>query len=165
MSPARAASNAILREWCASLTGHVLSIGSSSDQDGAGTRYRDYFTQAASYTTSAPEPDGRCDRVLDVRHMPAVPDASVGVVFCSGVLEHVDDIVAAVRECWRVLVAGGIFLVGLPFQQPIHRAPQDFWRFTEYGIRYLLRAFVIEDLRAIGDPAFPTTYWVKARKA
>ena len=41
-------------------------------------------------------------------------------------------------------LAGGTFLVGVPFAQPIHRAPQDFWRFTEYGIRYLLRAFAIE---------------------
>jgi ubiquinone/menaquinone biosynthesis C-methylase UbiE len=86
-------------------------------------------------------------------------------VLCSGVLEHVDDCHRAVAECYRVLKPSGLFLVGVPFHQPIHRAPQDFWRFTEFGLRWLLRAFSIEDLRAIGPPLTPSAYWVKARKA
>lgn len=165
MSPGRAESNAILREWCAGITGTVLSIGSSSDDDGAGVRYRDYFTKADRYLTSEPTP-GACDLVLDVRCMPSMASGFTDAIFCSGVLEHVDDCHAAVRECWRILKAGGLFLVGVPFAQPIHRAPQDFWRFTEHGVRFLLRAFQIEDLRAIGDdPKAPSAYWVRARKA
>jgi SAM-dependent methyltransferase len=164
MSPGRAQSNAVLREWCPSITGTVLSLGSSSDQDGAGAKYRDYFAAADRYLTSEPTP-GRCDLVLDARAMPSMADASVDAVFCSGVLEHVDDCHAAVRECWRILKAGGTFLVGVPFAQPLHRAPQDFWRFTEFGIRFLLRAFAIEEIRAIGtDPQAPSAYWVRARK-
>jgi ubiquinone/menaquinone biosynthesis C-methylase UbiE len=97
--------------------------------------------------------------------MPEVDDDSFDAVFCSGVLEHVDDCHAAVRECFRVLKPGGVFLVGVPFQQKIHRAPQDFWRFTMYGVRYLLRAFTIDAVEAIGpDTKFPWTYWVRARK-
>jgi SAM-dependent methyltransferase len=165
MSPGRAQSNAILREWCPAITGTVLSIGSSSDKDGDGSMYREYFAKADRYLTSEPEAPTRCDLALDVRSMPAMADESVDVVFCNGVLEHVDDCHAAVRECWRILKAGGTFLVGVPFAQPLHRAPQDFWRFTEYGVRYLLRAFEIDDLRAIGaDPKAPTAYLVRARK-
>ena len=153
----------LLRAWCAGLTGDVLSIGSADDRAGNGQSYRDYFKAASSYTTS--EVDPGCDLVLDVRDMPSVPDASYDVVFCSGVLEHVDDCHAAVRECHRVLKPGGVFLVGIPFQQRIHRAPQDFWRFTEYGVRYLLRSFQIDALEAIGDdPKFPWAYWVRAIK-
>lgn len=165
MSPGRAQSNAILREWCRNITGTVLSIGSSSDQDGAGASYRDYFTSADYYYTSEPTA-GRGDLVLDVRSMPSLVDASVDAVFCNGVLEHVDDCHAAVGECWRILKLGGTFIVGVPFAQPVHRAPQDFWRFTEFGLRYLLRAFYIQDLRAIGDdPKGPSAYLARARKA
>ncbi len=163
MSPGRAESNAILRDWCAGITGRVLSIGSSSDDDGSGTPYRDYFKSASWYVTSEPTP-GTCDLVLDIREM-WLDGCSYDAIFCSGVLEHVDDCHAAVRECWRVLKTGGAFLVGVPFAQPLHRAPQDFWRFTEYGVRFLLRAFQIDDLRAIGsDPKAPSAYWVRARK-
>jgi predicted SAM-dependent methyltransferase len=121
--------------------------------------------RAAAYLTSGPGKTKGCDLVLDARWMPGIQTGSVDAVFCSGVLEHVDDCHAAVAECWRILKSGGTFLVGVPFSQPLHRAPQDFWRFTEYGVKYLLRAFVLDELRAIGeDPKAPTAYWVRARK-
>lgn len=162
MSPGRAQSNAVLRTWCPQITGTVLSIGSATDQDGAGQRYRDYFTAAERYLTSEPQPG--CDLVLDARRMPSVPDGSIDAVFCSGVFEHIDDVHAAVQECWRILKVGGTLLAGVPFAQPVHRAPQDFWRFTEYGVRFLLRAFAIEEIQAIGEPKAPSAYWVRARK-
>ena len=164
MSQARAMSDALLKCWCKGVTGDVLSIGSGSDHDGAGRTYRAYFPAAQSYTTSEVAPTPGCDLTLDVRAMPSVADASYDAVFCSGVLEHVDDCHGAVRECRRILRPGGLYLVGLPFQQRLHRVPQDFWRFTEFGIRYLLRDFDIEAIEAIGaDPKFPWTYWTRAR--
>jgi SAM-dependent methyltransferase len=158
-------SDVLLAAWCRAVTGDVLSIGSQDDADGRGRLYRDYFVSARSYTTSEVAPRPGCDRVLDVRAMPEVADESYDAIFCSGVLEHVDDCHAAVRECGRILRPGGVFLVGVPFQQRIHCAPLDFWRFTVYGVRYLLRDFELEALEAIGDDAkFPWTYWAKARK-
>jgi SAM-dependent methyltransferase len=165
VSKARTLSDALLKRWCASLTGDVLSIGSQADTDGAGKAYRAYFRAASSYTTSEVEPTPWCDLTLDARSMPSVADESYDVVFCSGVLEHVDDCHAAVKECRRILKPGGVFLVGVPFQQRIHRAPQDFWRFTEFGVRWLLREFTVEAVEALGqDPKFPWTYWARARK-
>jgi SAM-dependent methyltransferase len=165
-SKARQRSDHLLRDWCASLSGDVLSIGSKADRDGTGHTYRDYFRSARSYTTSEVAPRPECDRVLDVRAMPDVEDASFDVVFCSGVLEHVDDCHAAVAECYRILRPGGVFLVGLPFQQRLHCVPHDFWRFTRYGVEVLLRAFAVEAIEPIGDdPKFPWTYWARARKA
>ena len=145
------------------MTGDVLSVGSGDDGDGAGRGYRSYFKSARRYVTSEPEPG--CDLVLDVRAMPQIADASFDAVFCSGVLEHVDDCPAAVAECHRILRPGGLFLVGVPFQQKMHHVPQDFWRFTEFGLRYLLRAFKVEAVEAVGsDRWFPLSYWARARK-
>lgn len=165
LSPERKQSNKILRQWCADVTGDVLSIGSGGDIDKQGAHYRDYFTKATSYTTSDIDPAMDCDRLLDARKMDAVNDESYDCVFVSGVLEHVDDCHAAVNEIYRVLKPGGVFLVGVPFKQPIHRAPQDFWRFTEWGFRWLLRSFAIDDSAHLGDEAFPYGYWFKAVKA
>lgn len=155
--------NTLLQAWCADVRGDVLSIGSAGDSDKQGRSYRDYFAHAATYITSDVVPG--CDLVLDVRAMPEIASASFDAVFCSGVLEHVDDCHAAVAECHRVLKPGGVFLVGVPFNQKIHRAPLDFWRFTEFGVRYLLRAFAMRDLVTLGEPSDPAAYWARAVKA
>jgi len=165
MSQARTLSDRLLRGWCANVGGDVLSIGSGDGLDGAGDPYRSYFRNATTFTSSEVTATPGIDLVLDVRSMPQVAGESYDAVFASGVLEHVDDVNAAVSECYRILRPGGTFLVGVPFQQRIHRPPQDFWRFTVHGITYLLREFTIEALEAIGDdPKFPWTYWVRARK-
>jgi SAM-dependent methyltransferase len=167
MSRARTQSDTVIAPWCLAVTGDVLSIGSQADQDGAGKPYRAYFAHARSYTTSEVAPGRGTDLVLDVRAMPTVAACAYDAIFCSGVLEHVDDCHAAVSECFRILRPGGLFLVGVPFQQRLHRAPQDFWRFTEQGICYLLNvhAFRVEAVAPIGDdPKFPWTYWVRARR-
>lgn len=163
VSPERKASNALIRTWAADVTGRVLSIGSGGDIDKVGGHYRDYFTAASGYVTSDIVPGA--DRVLDARAMPSVADGAFDAVFCSGVIEHVDDCQAVICEVSRVLRPGGVLLVGVPFKQPLHRAPGDYWRFTEFGLRYLLRAFDVTDVRPVGDPAFPFGYWARAIKA
>ena len=113
MSPGRAESNAILRDWCSHIRGSVLSIGSGQDTDGDGATYREYFTRADLYLTSEPRLSG-CDLILDVRRMPSVEDERFDAVFCSGVLEHVDDEAKALSEIRRVLRPGGRLLVNVP---------------------------------------------------
>lgn len=167
-SQARIESNRWLRTQAAGITGRVLSIGSGDDRDGEGGRYRHYFTRCRAYTTSEPVPTPGCDLVLDVRHMPAIADAAFDCIFCSGVLEHVDDPFAAMAEMTRILRPGGVLLLGLPFRQAIHLAPTDYWRFTEHGVRVLLEryGYVVEELVAIDAtvPDFPATYWARARR-
>lgn len=165
MSLARLESNRWLVSQCANITGHVLSIGSGRDEDCEGGYYRDYFPLATSYTTSDVQPG--CTLVVDVRSMPEIPDGTYDCVFCSTVLEHVDDYQAGLREMTRILKPGGVLLLGLPFGYPLHGAPNDFWRFTEYGIRYLLRgSYEIEALTGVDltVPSLPAGYWVRARK-
>ncbi|MEZ5319969.1 MAG: methyltransferase domain-containing protein [Vicinamibacterales bacterium] len=167
-SVARIESNRWLREHAAACEGHVLSIGSRDDLDGEGHRYREYFTRATSYTTSEHVPYPGCDLVIDVRRMPEIADGRYDTVFCSGVLEHVDDYEAGMREITRITRAGGALLLGLPFRQAIHLAPTDYWRFTAFGIRVLLdrHGWDVADLAPIDQsvPDFPATYWARAVK-
>ncbi len=166
-SKQRREANAWLREHAGSIKGDVLSIGSGDDSDGQGSHYRRYFAQATSYTTSEYPDTGACDLRLDVRDMPEIPDSRYDGIFCSGVLEHVDDFAGAMGEITRILRPEGDLLLGLPFRQALHFEPQDFWRFTEYGIRYLLRDdYDILTLAPIDESVrgFPAAYWVHARK-
>ena len=166
-SRSRLESNKWLHIHCRDIKGEVLSIGAGIDSDRQGGFYRDYFPEAVSYTTSEVSDDYGCDLVLDVRSMPQINDRNYDCVYCSGVLEHVDDYHSGLAEMTRILKPGGIFLLGLPYRQAPHLVPHDYWRFTEYGIRFLLRnSFDILDLTAVDvdNTEMPAAYWVKARK-
>ena len=69
------------------------------------------------------------------------------VVLCTEVLEHLPEPRQAINEMYRVLKPGGTLLLTTRFLFPIHDAPQDYFRFTKYGLRHLLRAFEIVELR------------------
>ncbi len=163
----RKEANIWLAENCSDVKGRVLSIGSGDDADGQGKSYREYFTSADSYTTSEPFEREGIDLVLDARNMPEIESESYDCVLCIAVLEHVDNFQQAFEEITRVLKTGGTLIFGVPFRQAPHMVPYDFWRFTEYGIRYMLRdRYDILNFFANDDTIhkFPAAYKVKAVK-
>jgi hypothetical protein len=42
------------------------------------------------------------------------------------------------REIARVLAPGGSLLLIVPQEWEVHQAPHDYYRYTRYGVRYLL---------------------------
>jgi len=70
------------------------------------------------------------------------PDESFDFVISDQVLEHVEgNPQKAIDESWRVLRPGGIAIHSTCFINPIHAAPNDFWRFTPDALKLLLRKF------------------------
>ena len=80
-----------------------------------------------------------------------IADASFEVVLCTEVLEHLPEPQRAIDEIFRVLVPGGQLLLTTRFLFPIHDAPHDYFRFTKYGLRHLLRRFDIVELQEETD--------------
>lgn len=78
-------------------------------------------------------------------------DASFDVVLCTEVLEHLPEPQRAADEMFRVLRPGGTLLLTTRFLFPIHDAPHDYFRYTKYGLRHLLRRFEILELQEETD--------------
>lgn len=87
------------------------------------------------------DPDRGPDVVADVCDMNCFSDNQFDAIFAMEVLEHVREPSMAVKEMHRVLRPGGQVTISVPFILEIHDAPHDYWRFTEHGLRYLLRDF------------------------
>ncbi|RUL76741.1 class I SAM-dependent methyltransferase [Dyella choica] len=62
------------------------------------------------------------------------PDGCFDGVVCLEVLEHVPDPAIVVTQIGRVLKRGGRAWLSMPFLYPLHDAPFDFQRYTEYGL-------------------------------
>ena len=68
-------------------------------------------------------------------------ECSFDVIVICEVLEHVHSPHLAVQTLFRTLDFGGKLILSTPFILPIHEAPRDFYRFTRYGLEFLLREF------------------------
>jgi len=58
-------------------------------------------------------------------------------VLLTQVIEHLENPLTVLSEIYRVLKSDGTVIISWPFVYPIHEAPRDFYRYTEYGMRYL----------------------------
>jgi SAM-dependent methyltransferase len=72
-------------------------------------------------------------------------------IVCTEVLEHLPEPRRAIDEMFRVLRPGGSLLLTTRFLFPIHDAPHDYFRYTKYGLRHLLRQFEIIELEEETD--------------
>jgi SAM-dependent methyltransferase len=69
-----------------------------------------------------------------------LPSVHADTILMSAVLEHLERPGDALSECYRLLKPGGHLILTAPFIWPIHEAPRDFFRYSPYGLQYLLEA-------------------------
>lgn len=62
-------------------------------------------------------------------------DEQFDAIVCLEVIEHVPNPQQVLNEISRTLKKGGQVWLSMPFLYPLHDAPFDFQRFTEYGLR------------------------------
>jgi SAM-dependent methyltransferase len=86
-------------------------------------------------TMIAPEADVVDLHYPDVDiHKLAFPDGQFDFMITDQVLEHVPDPQLAMRESFRVLKQGGIAVHTTCFLNPIHKYPDDYWRFSRAAL-------------------------------
>jgi SAM-dependent methyltransferase len=68
-------------------------------------------------------------------------DSSYDVIVFSEVLEHVHFPHLAIENIHGVLSEHGRLILTVPFIFPIHERPRDYFRYTRYGLEFLLRDF------------------------
>jgi len=75
-------------------------------------------------------------------------DAAINVV----TLEHLPEPGRALKEIARTLEPGGLLLLAAPHEWEVHQAPHDYFRYTRYGLRYLLEKAGFEpvEIRPVG---------------
>jgi len=65
-------------------------------------------------------------------------DKCIDTVVSFQVMEHLPEPGKFLSECHRILRNGGTIFITVPFNWHVHEAPYDYFRFTRYGLEYLL---------------------------
>ncbi len=83
-----------------------------------------------------------------------VADASIDLVLCTEVLEHIEAPLPFLSKIGRCLRPGGKLLLTVPFAARWHFIPYDYWRYTPSSLRMLLVDAGFSDIRvtARGNP-------------
>ncbi|MEM6517247.1 MAG: class I SAM-dependent methyltransferase [Bacteroidota bacterium] len=68
-------------------------------------------------------------------------NSSIDTIFCTQVIEHIEDTNALLKEVYRLLVPNGVIILSGPMYWHLHEEPHDFFRFTKYGFRALLENY------------------------
>lgn len=62
-------------------------------------------------------------------------------IVVSEVLEHIHSPHLAIDQIYNLLKPNGKLIITVPFIFPIHERPIDYYRYTKYGLEFLLREF------------------------
>lgn len=125
---------------------YVLDIGA-----GARSVWKDFFPHVTTLDIAA---EKKPDVVGDVHALP-LEDSSFDIVICAESFEHFHNPFLAASKIARILKPGGLLLITTRFNFPVHDAPHDYWRYTPYGLRTVLKDFDIVEEGVEGD-AFST---------
>jgi len=88
------------------------------------------------------------DIVADAENLEEIiKDQSFDIVLCISVLEHTKHPMKIIENIKRVLKKEGIVLVSVPFIMSLHDTPQDYWRFTRYGVMELFKDFELIEIK------------------
>jgi SAM-dependent methyltransferase len=87
----------------------------------------------------------RLDVIADLTALPfrsGAFDAAIHLV----TIEHLREPGRALAEIARSLTPGSVLLAAAPHEWEVHQAPHDYFRYTRYGLAYLLEAAGFENL-------------------
>lgn len=119
------------------VTGDVLDVGCG------GKPHRRIFTNVRRHIgMDWPSPEAyevskdTLDLMGSATHLP-FPPQSFDTVLATQVIEHLPDPCAFLAEASRVLRGSGCLICAFPHISPIHEAPRDFLRYTQFAFRTL----------------------------
>lgn len=148
-----------LQEYTPHYKGVLLDMGC------ADAPYKDFFLKYADkyigidWTNSLHETT--VDIISDLNNKIELEDEYADTIIALNVLEHLNEPQVFINECYRLLKPGSSIVLHIPFQWWIHEAPHDYFRYTPYGLKYLLEKAGFQNIHVQPTSGFFTMLFLK----
>lgn len=111
----------------------VLDVGTEN------APYKKYFDKAKYLTHDIKQnKEKTINYVADLnKGLKKIPDNAFDCIICTQVLEHLIRPAILFKEFHRILKPNGKVFLTTNFIYQIHMPPNDYYRFTKYGLKYL----------------------------
>ena len=144
------------------LTGDIIDLGSGSER---ASYYRFLkFNEPYNLTFSDYYKAGANIIKMDLEKTFPLEHDSFDCVMCFNVLEHVYSFENVVKESYRILKKGGLFIGSTPFLQSFHPDPHDYFRYSHESLLKIFEAENYVCLRMVylgfGPFSLSLAHWV-----
>lgn len=82
--------------------------------------------------------NNEADIVANAESLP-IKSNSIDIVLCNQLIEHVSEPIKIIVEINRILKEEGILILTAPQMGRLHGEPNDYYRYTKWGLKYLLK--------------------------
>ncbi|PSB27228.1 class I SAM-dependent methyltransferase [Stenomitos frigidus] len=130
---ARSTIIAALAKLAPSIKGRMVDIGSGHSR-GYEALFKTHVNEYLCVDRQYAENVDICADCYDV----PLADHSVDTILSTQVLEHLETPSRMLKETYRLLKPNGNLILTVPMVWGLHEEPVDFYRYTEYGLQYLL---------------------------
>ena len=103
----------------------------------------------------------KADVISDLNKKIDIDDQYADSVMSFSVMEHLCEPQQFLNETFRILKPDGYFVLQVPFQWWIHEGPYDYFRYTPYGLQYMLEKAGFEIIKISPTGGFFTTLVTK----
>lgn len=128
------------------------ACGKLLDAGAGNLLYRDLLEDhCESYESLDVEERNGIDHVQDIQDT-QLKSGLYDTIFCRNVIEHVEKPRAAMSEISRLLKDDGKAIISVPHLAYLHNEPEDYYRFTEYGLAEIASDTDLElvEIRSVG---------------
>lgn len=120
--------------------------------------YRDFFlnycSQYIGVDWSESCHENSANVIADLNKKLPIDSDVADTVLSISVLEHLAEPQSLLNEAYRILKPGGNLILQVPWQWWIHEAPHDYFRYTPYGLKYMLDKAGFEDINIEAQAGF-----------
>jgi SAM-dependent methyltransferase len=124
-----------IKRVLASIQGNMLDVGCGTRR--YETLFKDFVNVYIGLDWPQIQDRAQPDIIADAMKIP-LKDSSMDVVLATELMEHLPFPQTFLMEIKRVLCENGTLILSVPFMEPIHEEPRDFYRFTPYSLHLLL---------------------------